>query len=161
MKSDYLFSWEWTQLEETASRKLRGAGSWYRHSFVMHGFTNKGEIIGAAIGPGSNSHFFSIEKINQKKRIGFSFEIIDQDNDFYYDAFENSKDYQRYWKDFNFHLNFQNKIKNFWIYSNLMYSRSLNYQWELDDKITPYYHPVRDVNNFHLNLKISYEIPLN
>ena len=37
-------------LEQTASRKLRGAGSWYRHSFVMHGFTNNGEIMGAAIG---------------------------------------------------------------------------------------------------------------
>ncbi len=161
LNSDYLFSWEWNQLEQTASRKLRGAGSWYRHSFVMHGFTNNGEIIGASIGPGSNSHFLSIEKISPNKRIGISLEIIDQDNDFFYYAFESAKDYRRYWKDYNLHLNFQKKIKNIWIYSNIMYSRSLNYQWELDDNATPYYHPGNDVDNFHLNFKMTYEIPIN
>ena len=41
-----------------------------------------------------------------------------------------------------------------------MYSRSLNYQWDLEDYATPYYHPGNDVNNFHMTLKLAYLIPL-
>ena len=48
------------------------------------------------------------------------------------------------------------KMNNLILSSNLIYIRSLNYQWELDDFATPYYHPGRDVDNLHLNLKITY-----
>ena len=43
-------------------------------------------------------------------------------DDFYYYAFEDSGDYRRYWKDYNLHLNYSNKISNFWISLNLIYS---------------------------------------
>ena len=56
--SNLLFSWEWTQLEQSASRILRDAGSWYMHYQVYDGYTNRGEVLGAGIGPGSNSQFF-------------------------------------------------------------------------------------------------------
>jgi len=158
-KNNYLFSWEWTQLEQTAGRLIRSAGSWYMHAYVSAGLTNKGEVLGAGIGPGSNSHYFSLSRINKDSKIGVSFEIIDQDNDFYYYAFESTDDFRRYWKDYNIHFNFNKKLKNIWMSSSLIYSRSLNYQWELDDSTEPYYHPGRDVNNFHLNLKLTYLIP--
>ena len=57
-------------------------------------------------------------------------------------------------------LNFSKKYKQFWLSSNFMYSRSLNYQWDLDDTATPYYSPGNDVNNFHMTLKLAYLIPL-
>ena len=158
---NFLFSWEWTQMEQTASRLLRNAGSWYEHSWVFDGYTNEGEVLGASIGPGSNSHYFSISRIKEKEKLGLAFEIIDQDNDFYHEAFSSARDYRRYWKDFNFHINFSKKINNFWLSSNLMYSRSLNYQWDLDDTATPYYHPGNDVNNFHMTLKLAYLIPFS
>ena len=166
IKNDnFLFSWEWTQMEQTASRLLRNAGSWYEHGFVMNGYTNKGEVLGAGIGTGSNSHYFSLNRIRDKEKIGIALEIIDQDNDFYYESFSNNAgfggDYRRYWKDFNLHLNFSKKYKKFWLSSNLMYSRSLNYQWDLEDYATPYYHPGNDVNNFHMTLKLTYLIPLS
>jgi hypothetical protein len=156
----YLFSWEWTQMEQTASRLLRNAYSWYEHIYSMDGYTNQGEVLGASIGPGSNSHYFGLSKIEDKKKIGLAIEIIDQDNDFYHEAFASARDQRRYWKDFNLHLNFSKKYKNLWLSSNLMYSRSLNYQWDLDDTATEYYHPGNDVNNFHMTLKLAYLIPL-
>jgi hypothetical protein len=153
------FHWEWTQMEQTASRLIRNAKSWYQHSRVRHGFTNYGEVIGAGIGPGSNSQYFSLSLLKHKQRLGGALEIIDQDNDFYYMAFEDSKDFRRYWKDFNFHLFYEKKFKNFWGSFNIMYSRSLNYQWELlNDPSLPYYHPGRDVNNFHIDFKLTYPI---
>ena len=98
---NYLFSWEWTQMEQTASRLLRNAGSWYEHSWTSDGYTNEGEVLGAGIGPGSNSHYFALNRIRDKEKLGIALEIIDQDNDFYHEAFASSVDYRRYWKDFN------------------------------------------------------------
>ena len=157
----FLFSWEWTQMEQNASRLVRNANSWYEHWFVYDGYTNNGEILGSSIGPGSNSHYFSLNRIKTNEKIGLAFEIIDQDNDFYHEAFSSAKDFRRYWKDFNIHINFSKKYKNLWLSSNLMYSRSLNYQWDLEDYATEYYHPGNDVNNFHATLKLAYLIPLN
>ena len=129
------------------------------HGNVRDGYTNNGEVIGAGIGPGSNSQYFSIAKINNKVRFGGAIEIIDQDNDFYYLAFEDSGDFRRYWKDYNFHLFYEKKFEKFWGSLNIMYSRSLNYQWELlIDSTLPYYHPGRDVNNFHIDFKLTYPI---
>lgn len=155
------FHWEWTQLEQTASRLIRNAGSWYMHGRVYHGYTNKGEVMGAGIGPGSNSQYFSVSSLNKKKRIGLALEIIDQDNDFYYLAFDESQDFRRYWKDFNLHLFYQKEFSKFWGSFNFIYSRSLNYQWELtQDMNLPYYQPGRDVNNLHLDFKITIPIGL-
>ena len=54
---------------------------------------------------------------------------------------------------------YEKKFKNFWGSFNMMYSRSLNYQWELIiDPSLPYYHPGRDVNNFHFDFKLTYPI---
>ena len=162
-RDNYIFSWEWTQMEQNASRLLRNAGSWYEHGWTFDGYTNKGEVLGSSIGPGSNSQYFSFNRVRNNEKFGLALEIIDQDNDFYHIAFarggDKKSDYRRYWKDFNLHLNFSKKLKNYWISSNIMYSRSLNYQWDLEDYATPYYHPGNDVNNFHLNLKIAYLIP--
>ena len=154
--NDFLFSWEWTQMEQTASRLVRNAGTWYVHNWTFDGYTNEGEVLGSSIGPGSNSHYFGLNKIRKTEKIGLAIEIIDQDNDFYHEAFSSARDFRRYWKDLNFHINFSKKIKNFWISSNLMYSRSLNYQWDLDDYATPYYQPGNDVNNFHATIKMTY-----
>ena len=154
--NDFLFNWEWTQMEQTGSRLIRNAGSWYEHGWVYDGYTNKGEVLGSSIGPGSNSHYFSFNRIRNRELIGFGLEIIDNDNDFYHEAFASAQDFRRYWKDINLHLKYNKSFKHFNISSNLVYIRSLNYQWELEDYATPYYHPGRDVNNFHLTLKLTY-----
>jgi hypothetical protein len=157
---NFLFSWEWTQMEQTASRLVRNAGSWYEHYFVYDGYTNEGEVLGSSIGPGSNSQYFALSRIRDTEKLGIALEMIDQDNDFYYEAFASDGGAKRYWKDFNLHLNFSKKYKNIWLSSNLMYSRSLNYQWDLGDGASEYNQPGNNVNNFHMTLKLAYLIPL-
>ncbi len=152
----FLFNWEWTQMEQNASRLIRNAGSWYEHSYVFDGFTNRGEVLGSAIGPGSNSHYLSLNKIEGDMKLGVGIEIIDHDNDFYHLAFSSARDFRRYWKDFNLHLNFNKRFQNFNLSSNLVFIRSLNYQWELDDSYGSFYSPGRDVNNIHISFKMTY-----
>ena len=154
--NQYAFNWEWTQMEQSASRLIRNAGSWYEHSYVYDGYTHKGEVLGSSIGPGSNSHYISVNKLNKKSLVGLGIEIVDNDNDFYHVAFSSAKDFRRYWKDFNLHINFHKKFRNFNFSSNIVFIRSLNYQWELEDNYQPYYHPGNDVSNFHLSVKLTF-----
>jgi hypothetical protein len=115
--------------------------------------------MGAGIGPGSNSQYFELAMIDKLDRYSIAFEVIEQDNDFLIDAFDsgnNYGDFRRYWKDLNVHFSVQKKVKNFWGRINIMYSRSLNYQWELEDYTDPYYAVGTDVNNLHINLNLSY-----
>ena len=70
-------------MEQNASRLIRNAGSWYEHYNVYDGYTNLGEVLGSSIGPGSNSHYISINRIRDFEKIGLGFEIIDHDNDFF------------------------------------------------------------------------------
>ena len=157
-KNNYIFSWEWTKLEQTAGRVIRDAGSWYQHGYVYDGYTNKGEVLGASIGPGSNVHSFEIKKYsnyNEKYLIGF--QILDNDNDYYYKAFDSSNDFRRYWKDFNFYIEFEKSFKNLNVNINSTYTRSLNYQWGLVDDDSPsYYQPGIDLDNFNVALKLIY-----
>ena len=153
-KNELIFSWEWTQMEQTSSRIIREAGSWYYHFMINSGYTNYGEVMGSSIGPGSNSQYFEILKQTSQYRALLSLEIVDNDNDFYYYAFESAKDFRRYWKDLNFSIGFEKKFNKFWLSTRLLYQRSLNYQWQLDDYKEPYYHPGKDVNNFHANVKL-------
>lgn len=154
--SDLMINWEWTQMEQSASRLVRNSGSWYAHAWVYHGYTNKGEVIGSGIGPGSNSNYIKVQRIKKNEILGVGFEVIDNDNDFYYEAFASSGDYRRQWKDFNLHLTFEKKLNKIWLSTSFILNRSLNYQWELDDNIQPYYHAGNDKNNFHSTIKVSY-----
>ncbi len=158
-KSSLKLNFEWTQMEQTGGRILRDAGSWYAHHFVYDGFTNKGEVIGSSIGPGSNSQYISITKLKEKFKLSLGLEIIHHDNDFYYLSFENSKDFRRYWKDYNFNLKYQRRLKNIQFSLDMFYIRSLNYQWGLEESATNYYIPGIDKNNFHSSLKLTYFIP--
>ena len=152
----YEFSWERTLMQQASSRLLRNAGSWYLHGRVRHGYTNNGEVLGAGIGPGSNSQYFEFAMTDKLDKYSVAFEVVDQDNDFFRYAFEDAEDFRRYWKDFNVHFSVQKKIKNYWGRINIIYSRSLNYQWELEDYADPYYHAGTDVNNLHVNFNLTY-----
>ena len=51
----------------------------------------KVKFLGAGIGPGSNSHYFALSRIRDKEKLGIALEIIDQDNDFYHEAFASAQ----------------------------------------------------------------------
>ena len=61
---DFLFSWEWTQMEQNASSLIRYTGSWYEHIWSFDGYTNNSKI---AIKTVNNIYF--LEDNNQNKLI--------------------------------------------------------------------------------------------
>ena len=157
--NNYLkLSWEWTKLEQNSPDLINNSVSFYSHYKIRHGYTNRGEVIGAWIGPGSNSQFFKLSNIYNTRNISLALEIIDKDNDWYYYAFSDNNDFRRYWKIYNLHFEYVNKFNKLWIATKLIYSKNLNYQWELDNEevLDEWYRPGVDVTNFHATINFSY-----
>jgi hypothetical protein len=50
---------EVTNLEQSPSFRDRAIGSWYTSRRVIQGYTNQGQVLGAAIGPGSSSQWLA------------------------------------------------------------------------------------------------------
>ena len=61
---------ELTQLEQSASFRDGPVGSWYTSNRVPQGYTHKGHILGASIGPGASSQFAAADYLAQSWRAG-------------------------------------------------------------------------------------------
>ena len=61
---------EITQLEQSATFRDGPIGSWYTSTRVIQGYTNRGETIGASIGPGASSQFVAFDYLKPGWRLG-------------------------------------------------------------------------------------------
>lgn len=152
------FSFEWTQMSQTESRLLRNALSWYIHSRVRHGYTNNGEVLGSALGPGGNAQYFEVSWVKGLSRIGGALERFVHNNDFTNHAFP--EDFTRYWVDYNIHGFWEAKFDHFYLRTSLFFTNSLNYQWEVRfDPNNPERFPDTpgvDRTNWNLDVQIAY-----
>ena len=57
-----------TSLEQNLASRERFAGVWYTSRRVLEGFTNQGEVLGAAVGPGSSGQ---VAELNYYDKRGF------------------------------------------------------------------------------------------
>lgn len=155
------FNLELTQLQNASLKDKRPTSTWYTHNEVRHGYTNRGEMIGAGIGPGSNLQSASLAWVKGMRKIGIRAERYVHNNDFYDSAFGPSKDYHVFWTDMS--------ISNYteWNYKNLLFNanvsaiRSLNYQWnrmyfQQEGPGLSGLEAGRDVFNFQGQLGITY-----
>jgi len=151
---------EVTQLQEPSTRFLRETPPWYRHNQVTDGYTNDGQVLGAGIGPGSNLQTFDINWVKGLKKIGFTFERQVNNNDLFYDfsssSSGDSQHVNRRWIDLSFASNFAWTYKHFVFNSQLVYIRSLNYQYQETQHINTGKITGKDVDNLHLKVGILY-----
>ena len=61
---------EVTQMEQSATFRDVPQESWYMSTRVIQGYTNRGEIIGASIGPGASSQWLAIDYMKPSWRFG-------------------------------------------------------------------------------------------
>ena len=128
-KNKYLkVNFETTRLEQSADRLVRPAGAWYQHGIVLHGYTNKGEVLGAGIGPGSNLQTLDFSLWQKDKIYGIQVERYAHNMDFFYDAYS---DYNRKWVDLSFNTYTYRKLGDLGIQAKLSLSQMRNYQWQL------------------------------
>jgi hypothetical protein len=134
---------ELNHLEQSIDRIFRSAGEWYMHSQVLHGYTNRGEVLGAGIGPGGNLLSVNLSWVKGLKQTGLQIERYEHNGDL-----ANASGYGP-WIDFNM------AALGSWTYNKFIFNaklqgiQSVNYQWLSG----PYGSPNKNV--FHLNGEIG------
>lgn len=131
-------------------------GSWYQHSRIQYGYTHRGQLLGAGIGPGSNLQTFHLSWNRGLKQIGIELERFVHNNDFWYNFI---KDPRTNWIDLSATLNANWDYKHFILFGKMKFISSINYQWLYEPKeIIPgeYWMPTDDTFNFHLQVGITY-----
>jgi hypothetical protein len=117
--------------------------SWYTNETIKQGYTNQGQILGASIGPGSNSQTINLSYHYKFNHIGLMVERISQNNDFFSVVYFSGKwgqilpgigqawgYYNKYWVDINSKIYAQiMPIKNILISASLMQTDAMNYRW--------------------------------
>ncbi|MDP2414312.1 capsule assembly Wzi family protein [Daejeonella sp.] len=114
---------ELTHMEQSIDRILRDAGEWYTHSQVLHGYTNRGEVLGAGIGPGGNFQSVNISWVKGLKQIGLQFERYEHNGDL-----ASASGYGP-WIDFSAAAVGNWDYKKFIFNAKLQAIESVNYQW--------------------------------
>jgi hypothetical protein len=164
-----LLSVEITQLQLPDSRLIFNkenvfgipkTNSWYTHPFVSHGYTNNGQVMGASIGPGSNSQTVNISWVKGLKRIGVQAERLAHNNDFYYynyfSGIIGTGQANKYWVDWNVGLQFQWDIKNLLVSGFYNHTSALNYRWTKLDGGFAGPSDLSDKTNKQFSLSLTY-----
>lgn len=141
-KGHLWLSAELTQLQLPDARLIFDASSpsstpktnsWYTHPYITQGYTNYGQSIGAAMGPGSNSLFVELAWIKGLKKLGLSIERIANNNDFALYTYTSGNPGQglpdRYWINQSLSLQAQTNWGNWLIAGSLTSTKALNYRW--------------------------------
>jgi hypothetical protein len=61
---------EITQMEQSATFRDLPQESWYMSTRVIQGYTNRGEVLGASIGPGASSQWLAVDYLQPSWRFG-------------------------------------------------------------------------------------------
>jgi hypothetical protein len=81
----FRFQTELTQLEQSPSLRRRPVGSWYASPSIPHGYTHRGQVVGAAIGPAGSSQWVGGEYLAPTWSLGFFGGRTRWANDAFYD----------------------------------------------------------------------------
>ncbi len=152
-KTDVELTAEFTNLQFTNTLLVREQNSWYTHYQVRHGYTNRGQVVGAGIGPGANSQSIGINWIKGLKRTGLLFERVVRNNDFYYSAFAASRNFTNHWVDLSLGIRKNWIYKRFVFDANFALIRTLNYHW----LSIPARNAKTDATNVILNFSALYQ----
>jgi hypothetical protein len=79
-----LVTFEVADVGNTLGTILRPTGSWYRHSQTYGGYTNDGQLLGAYMGPGSNTQELNLYYLGGSFFFGFGLQRWIFDSDFFY-----------------------------------------------------------------------------
>jgi len=147
---------EMTQTGQTIRENILAKNSWYTHSYVRHGYTHRGQVLGFGYGPGSNVLSGELAWVRNFNKIGFQLEYIQNNNDFYYKAFEDSKDWRNKYVDIIPGIVAEWRLNNLLLSASAQYQRTMNYKWFLRQPGEQYFVPGLDKNNLIGNFSMTY-----
>ncbi len=85
-RAEYLLGAEITQLGRNMTAQVRASPTWYTHHKVIQGYTHRGQVIGAMIGPGSESQRVELTRYTDRGSTRLACTRVRWDNDYYFEA---------------------------------------------------------------------------
>ncbi len=149
---------EVTQLAVTNDRQHRSSGMWYVHSQVRTGYTHRGQMLGAGIGPGSNMQSVNVSWVQGLKQLGLQAERLSRNEDFML-THPRLRDLRKGWVDAGL-MAFANwDYGPFLASANLRFTHAFNYQYNFYQQpgTTDYWSfTPQDKNNLQVQLGLAY-----
>lgn len=159
LKNEHFLEWntELLKTQQPAMYARNNIDSWYIHDVVRHGYTNKGQLIGASVGPGSNLLLTNLSWIKNAKKLGLQFERITHNNDFNYRLFTESGNYNNFWIDHSLGIIGHWQINHLYFSWHALHTWSMNYQWgTIGANFQPFFENGYDRKNLLLKMELTY-----
>ena len=146
---DFFLTGEVTNMERKRTYYERAAGPWYRHYWAgwVQGYTNNGQLLGAVIGPGSNSQALQLSCYYPSGETAFSFQRISYDEDYYYLLVNKGVTGIRKYVELLFSLSSVYKLDRYKLFVDLTQALTWNYLYIGDN----------DYFNTHLEIGLQFD----
>jgi len=133
-KRNQLIQWgaEFTNLSLPSKEQLQvPPKSWYLDEHVRQGFTNRGKVIAAGIGPGSNSQTVYVQWLKGLNKAGLRFNRVIHNLDLYhYKSYYATDHFNQYWATVSGTVYGSVNWRNITLAAEYTRQRDLNYNWE-------------------------------
>ena len=86
-EADVKLSYEHSTIGQPKNSIYRRYNRYYSHSVVRNGYTHRGQLLGAGVGPGSNSNWFDAKVYFRKGMMGATMQRIRFDDDYFFENF--------------------------------------------------------------------------
>jgi hypothetical protein len=150
---------ELTHLEASGSfRSGRGVVTYYTNSGVIQGYTNQGQLLGASIGPGSNTWVLGGDVFHTLGSTGLQLQRIAHDNDAYYNIWAPAYGYTGH--DVEYMLGARQRLLMRRMALDLSLSYSRRYNREFLDLSPTFQLPRMTDHNLHLIVGARWQPPL-
>lgn len=162
--SYFQLAMEITQLNAPTKGLVNKQQSWYTDGTIRHGYTHEGQVLGASIGPGSNTQRLEFAFVQQDLRVGLELERWVHNQDFYYNLNANagSLDFNRQWVDLMASLVWNIPIKKLMLFGQFSAIRAINYQWKAyipeEGPVTNYFDNGWDFINYHVRSGVQVKL---
>jgi hypothetical protein len=139
---------EVTTLGRPSTILVRGTPTYYVHHIVRQGYTHRGQLIGAPIGPGSQSQWLALDRYSPRGRLGLAFQRVRFDDDAYYRSFAGPNLFRGQQTELTGTLSGSRSLGPLGLSAALALSRELNRHYEVLD----------DVTNVMLDLRVTWRL---
>jgi hypothetical protein len=126
----------------------------------MHGYTNRGQLLGNASSPGGNSQYLRFVLFYPKGSSALFISRNNPDNNYLYSsAVGSAADSNGYSRIFSFKSNFNVGIETiYFVNSSLMVSAGIIYNYIINAYYKPFYADSRNNFSFNLGLKWNFQV---
>lgn len=136
--------------------------SWYISSSIRQGYTHNAKMLGASIGPGSNSQTINLSWHRNRSLVKLHLERYAKNNDFYVYEYFGSGHANRYWVNLTTGLEVQIGLtKNLLLGGSLLQTQVNNYMWvRIEDGIAGWSDSstLSDYTNLQWQVSLKYDL---